>query len=109
MVFPLPESASGIEEQVIAFRFWMSPQSLLALTDAGGFHLAPVVGTADAVDAAYQLRWLDLMRQNLVWALTAVVYLLLAVIAFTLFLMNRTDRVYFWLGSLPLMMGLGGG
>src|ERR1700691_817096 len=50
MVFSLPDSVSGTKEQVIAFRFWMSPQSLLALTDAGGFHLAPLVGAADAVD-----------------------------------------------------------
>jgi len=109
MVFPLPDSVSGTRQQVIAFRLWMSPQSLLALTDAGGFHLAPLVGTADAVDAAYQLRWLDLVRQNAIWALTALVYLLLAVIAFGLFLINRTDQVYFWMGSLLLVMGLGGG
>ena len=109
MVFSLPDSVSGTKEQVIAFRFWMSPQSLLALTDAGGFHLAPLVGAADAVDAAYQLRWLDLVRQNAVWALTALVYLLLGVVAFSLFLIDRTDRVYFWMGSLLLMMGLGGG
>jgi hypothetical protein len=37
------------------------------------------------------------------------VYLLLGVVAFSLFLIDRTDRVYFWMGSLLLMMGLGGG
>jgi hypothetical protein len=109
MVFSLPDSASGTKEQVIAFRLWMSPRSLLEQTDAGGFHLAPLVGAADAVDAAYQLRWLDLVRQNAIWALTALVYLLLAVITFSLFLIDRTDRVYFWMGSLLLVMGLGGG
>jgi hypothetical protein len=108
MAFPLPENPNGTEEQVVAFRFWMSPQSLLAQTDAGGFHLAPMLGAADAVGAAYQLRWLDAVRQNAVWAVTGVVYLLLAVIAFSLFLMNRDDRVYFWMGALLLIMGLGG-
>jgi hypothetical protein len=108
MAFSLPGIASGTEEQLIAFRFWMSPQSLLAQTDAGGFHLAPLVGGADAVGAVYQLRWLDSVRQNAIWAFTGVVYLLLAVIAFCLFLFNRTDRVYFWMGALFLMMGLGG-
>ncbi len=105
MVFPLQQEA-GI--QVLAFRFWMSPASLLSQTDSGGFHHAPLVGTADAVAAEYQLRWLDLLRENAVWALTGLVYSLLALIAFALFLLNHADRAYFWMGALFLMMGLGG-
>jgi hypothetical protein len=114
-VFPLPQARSagaGGEEgatQVIAFRIWMSTVSLLEQPDAGGFHLAPLVGTTDAVEAAYQLRWLGSVRENAIWALTGLVYSLLGVIAFSLFLFNRTDRVYFWMGSLFLMMGLGSG
>ena len=87
----------------------MSPTSLLAKGDAGGLHLAPLVGTADPVGAEYQLRWLDLVRENAIWALTGIVYSLLAPIAVSLFLFNPNDRVYFWMGALLLMMGLGGG
>jgi Stage II sporulation protein E (SpoIIE) len=113
MAFPLPQtslaSAGGEDAtQVIAFRIWMSPTSMLSRTDAGGFHLAPLVGTADAVEAERQLRWLDLVRENAVWALTGLVYSLLAVLAFGSFLFNRADRVYFWIGALFLIMGLGG-
>jgi hypothetical protein len=110
MIFPLPKQ--GAEEdatRVIAFRMWMSPTSLLGRTDAGGFHFAPQVGTTDAVAAEYQLRWLDLVRENALWAVTALVSSLMAVIAFALFLFNRSDRVYFWMGLLLLMIGLGGG
>jgi hypothetical protein len=115
MFFALPPTRiAGADDetdatQVIAFRIWMSPTSLLGQTDAGGFHLAPQVGTTNAVEAEYQLRWLDLVRENAIWALMGMVCSLLAVIAFGLFLFNRTDRVYFWIGSLFLMMGLGGG
>ena len=115
MIFPLPQApvaGAGAEQdatQVIAFRVWMSPVSLLGTADAGGLHLAPLVGTADAVGAEYQLRWLGLVRENAVWALTGIVYSLLALIAFSLFLFNRNDRVYFWMGALFLMMGLVGG
>ena len=49
-----------------------------------------------------------MVRENAVWALTGLVYSLLALIAFALFLLNRTDRAYFWMGALFLMMGLGG-
>ncbi len=110
MIFPLPKQ--GTEEdatRVIAFRMWMSPTTLPGRTDAGGFHLAPQVGTTDAVAAEYQLRWLDLMRENALWAVTGLVSSLLALIAFALFLFNRSDRVYFWMGLLLLMFGLGGG
>ena len=106
MIFPLPKQ--GTEEdatRVIAFRMWMSPTTLPGRTDAGGFHLAPQVGTTDAVAAEYQLRWLDLMRENALWAVTGLVSSLLALIAFALFLFNRSDRVYFWMGSLLLMLG----
>jgi hypothetical protein len=110
MVFPLPK-AEGEQspDQTIAFRIWMSPASLVTTSGAGGMHFAPIVGTANAVDAEYQLRWLDLVRENAVWGLTGIVYSLLAVIAFGLFLLNRNDRVYFWMGVLFFLMGLGGG
>jgi Stage II sporulation protein E (SpoIIE) len=111
MVFPLPVDGarSAGDEQVIVFRLWMSPASLLGQPDAGGFHSAPLLGTTEAVGAEYQLRWLDLVRQNTIWALMWLVYWLLAVIAFSLFLFNRSDRVYFWTGAVFLMLGLGGG
>ncbi len=115
MIFPLPQApvaGAGAEQdatQVIAFRLWMSPTSLLGTGDAGGLHLAPLVGTRDSVAAEYQLRWLDQVRENAVWAFTGIVYSLLALIAFSLFLFNRHDRVYFWMGALLMMMGLGGG
>jgi Stage II sporulation protein E (SpoIIE) len=110
MIFPLPKARDEEDAtQVIAFRLWMSPASLLGRADGGGFHFAPQVGTPDAVAAEYQLRWLDLVRENALWAVTGLVSSLLAVIAFALFLFNRSDRVYFWMGLLLLMMGLGGG
>ncbi len=115
MIFPLPPVSGATADgeqaatQAIAFRIWMSPASMLGTSGAGGMHLAPLVGTANAVRAEYQLRWLDLVRENAVWALTGIVYSLLALVAFSLFLLNRNDRVYLWMGALLLMMGLGGG
>jgi Stage II sporulation protein E (SpoIIE) len=111
MIFPLPAAGarSAGDDQVIVFRLWTSPASLLQQPDAGGLHSAPLLGTTEAVGAEYQLRWLELVRQNSTWVLMWLVYWLLAVVAFSLFLFNRTDRVYFWMGAMFLMMGLGGG
>jgi Stage II sporulation protein E (SpoIIE) len=115
MVFPLPQASASTAAggdsapaQAFAFRLWMSPTSLLDTSGAGGMHLAPLIGTTNAVAAEYQLRWLDVVRENAVWALTGIVDSLLAVLAFSLFLLNRKDRVYLWMGALFLMMGLGG-
>jgi Stage II sporulation protein E (SpoIIE) len=112
MIFPLPEEpaeGSVAGGQTLVFRFWMSATTLLEHSDAGGLHSAPLLGTADAIAAESQLRWLDLVRQNAVSALTWLVYWLLAAIAFSLFLFNRTDRVYLWMGVLFFALGLGGG
>lgn len=93
---------------MIAFRFWASPFTMLFQPDAGGMHLPPMLGTTDAVQAGYQLGWLQLVKYNAVWALTGIVYLLPAAIAFSFFLFNRSDKVYLWIGVLFSLMALGG-
>jgi hypothetical protein len=105
-IFPLPPIQGRV--QVIAFRLWAAPATIDLHPDAGGFHLAPLLGTADAVSAQYQLGWLAAVRGNAVWAFTGFLYLLLAAVSFTLFVLNRTDRVYLWMGAIFFLMSLGG-
>jgi hypothetical protein len=105
-IFPLPPIQGSV--QVIAFRMWASPASIDLHPDAGGLHIAPLLGTADAVAAQYQLGWLQAVRDNAVWAFTGFIYLLIAAVAFALFLLNRTDRVYLWMGIIFFLMSLGG-
>jgi hypothetical protein len=107
-IFSLPPIQGG-GLQVIAFRLWASPATIDLHKDAGGFHLAPLLGTADAVAAQYQLGWLEAVRGNAIWAFTGFLYLLLAAVSFAFFLLNRTDRVYFWMGIIFFLMCLGGG
>jgi hypothetical protein len=118
-MFPLPQPGSseaisgpdGSEPvgkaeatRVLSFRLWMEPYTLLAVPDAGGMHSAPVVGEADAVTALYQLRWLSLIRAHASNAAQAGLFGLLAVVAFSLILFDRTDRVYLWMGTLFLLI-----
>jgi hypothetical protein len=105
-MFPLPPIQGSV--QVIAFRLWAAPATIHLHTDAGGFHLAPLLGTADAVAAQYQLGWLEAVRGNAVWAFTGFIYFLLAAVACGLYLLNRTDRVYLWMGIIFFLMSLGG-
>jgi hypothetical protein len=106
MMFSLPQPAdgnSGSSTQVLAFRVWMEPEALATQTDPGGFHTAPVLGEAGAVTAGYRLRWLELARAYLPTALEAHLYFLLALVAFSLILFDRSDRVYVWIGTVFLL------
>lgn len=103
--FPLAKTFSPAQQseqdpdqtKVIAFRFWVSPATMVQQADAGGFHTAPQLGDASAISAVNQLRWLVLVRQQAVVVLLGVVFTLLTALAFALFLYNRTDRAYLWL------------
>jgi hypothetical protein len=106
MMFSLSQPAggnSGLSTQILAFRVWMEPEALATQADPGGFHTAPVLGEAGAVTAEYKLRWLELVRAYLPYAFEAHLYALLALVAFSLILFDRSDRVYLWIGSVFLL------
>jgi Stage II sporulation protein E (SpoIIE) len=112
-MFPLPQPSSqsvgnGLDEptRVLAFRLWMEPYSLLNEPDAGGLHSAPVLGEAGAVAAGYQMRWLELIRSYASYATESLLFGLLAVVAFSLILFDRSDRVYLWMGTLFLLIAV---
>jgi hypothetical protein len=90
--------------QVLAFRLWMEPMTLLNVPDAGGMHSAPLLGDSDVIGLLYQSQWMELIRGYLMAVVEAVVFALLAVVAFSLILFDRSDRVYLWIGLLFLAM-----
>ena len=103
--FRLPESCQQDgPAQVLAFRLWMEPLTLLNVPDAGGMHSAPVLGESGVIGLLYQSQWLELIRGYLMAAVEAAVFALLAVVAFSLILFDRSDRVYLWIGLLFLAM-----
>ncbi len=103
MMFELPRPAAGklgSTTQTLAFRVWMPPNALALDPAAGGLHDAPLLGTTAAVTAAYQLRWLELVRSYAGWVFEALLFALLAALSFSLILFDRSDRVYLWMGGL---------
>jgi hypothetical protein len=117
-MFRLPEPAThdevsglagvGTDEstRVLVFRVWMDPQSLISVPDAGGLHSAPVLGDTGTVAAGYQVRWLELIRTYASFAAQALLFGLLAAVAFSLILFDRSDRVYLWMGALFLLFAV---
>ena len=115
MMFPLPQSVNygaggnpGSSTQVLAFRVWMQPVTLSQAPDMGGFHTAPVLGEAAAVAQGHQMRWLELVRSYSPVAVMMFLYALLAIVAFSLTLFDRSDRVYLWIGALFLLTAIRG-
>jgi hypothetical protein len=98
-MFPLSQ-VTGSSDLVIAFRVWMGKHSLLQQPQAGGMHNAPLLGDAGAIGANYQIRWQKLLGAYSPLAFEALMYALLAMMAFSLLLFDHTDRVYLWAGSL---------
>jgi hypothetical protein len=120
-MFPLPQPDShratlgqdrtgsdgtSVTEQtrILAFRLWMEPYTLLSDPDAGGMHNPPVLGESGAVAASYQVRWLELIRSFASAAAQTLLFGMLAVVAFSLILFDRSDRVYLWMGALFLLI-----
>jgi hypothetical protein len=108
MMFQLPPSATGSNSdpgtRVLAFRVWMEPSTLVTQADTGGFHTAPTLGSASAVSAGYQLRWLELIRTQIIGVVEGLLFLLLAGVAFSLTRFDRSDPVYVWMGAIFLLI-----
>jgi hypothetical protein len=92
--------SSGSMDLVLAFRVWMGKHTLEQQPDAGGMHNPPLLGYAGAVGANYQIRWQQLLGAYAPLAFEALIYALLAMMAFSMLLFDHTDRVYTWAGSL---------
>jgi stage II sporulation SpoE-like protein len=110
MMFNLPQQPANVGPDspplVIAFRFWMSPSTVVINPDVGGIHTAPLLGNADAVLARYQLNWLQLVRAQIFGGLVGVLFLLIAIGAFSLTRLDRSDPVYTWMGVVFLLLCL---
>jgi len=90
---------SGSTDLVLAFRVWMGKHSLLRRPQAGGMHSPPLLGDAGVIGANYKVRWQRLLAAYSPLALEALMYALVAMMAFSLLLFDHTDRVYVWAGS----------
>jgi hypothetical protein len=109
IMFRLPSPASSGPNDstvVLAFRVWMGSTTALQQPDAGGIHNAPLLGVASAVEANYQIRWQKLIRAYTPLALEALIYVLLAFMAFSLTLFDHTDRVFVWMGTVVLLSAI---
>ena len=107
MRFALPQPADASSPtRVLAFRVWMEPSTPANYPDVGGLRTAPLLGEAGAVMADYQIRWLDAFRGIADQLVSAAVFGLFALVAFSLTFFDRSDRVYPWLAAAFLLTAM---
>jgi hypothetical protein len=106
-IFSLP-GPFGNPRSVIAIRVWMDPW-LLADPEAGGIHIAPELGTARGVAACYQREWIELRRGYVVDAVEALAFLLLAVMAWSVRVFDRSNPGCLWLAGALVVIALARG
>ena len=101
-MFVLPQPGAGDNASTgpatleLAFRVWMGPLRLSHHPFSGGLHYAALLGEADAIAAQTHLAWLELIRRYSWSVLVCAMLLLLAIVAASLRLFDRSDPVYLW-------------
>ena len=104
MWFDLPEAGKAVSsKRLLAFRVWMEPATPSNYPDVGGLRTAPLLGEAGAVTVNDRLRWFDAFRAIADHLISAMVFGLFALMAFSLTLVDRSDRLYLWLGTACLL------
>jgi hypothetical protein len=71
----------------------------------GGMHIAPLLGTEQAVGSLYQLQWLQKVEGYLLDAAEPLVFLALAIMAATLWRFAPGDGFYPWIIAVLILLG----
>ena len=106
-VFPLhiPLGNPAAKTVTIAIRVWMSPREAEG-NDYGGIHIAPLIGTRDAIADHYNLQWFEIFRGYVADAVLAAALILLGVTALQARSLAPQDRSFRWFGAALVMTGL---
>lgn len=99
-----PDLAQG-GPMTLAIRVWMGPWDL-GDPNAGGIHVAPVIGERGAITALYRVQWLTIFEGYAVDVVPALLFLLMALMVLCLWPLEPADRVYPWLAAALLLSGI---
>jgi hypothetical protein len=102
-LYALPPGARGQAPLVLAVRTWMGPWGL-SDPQAGGLHIAPVLGSEAGARAVYREQWREIFWGYVVDAAEGVIFLLMAALCLVL---PRGDRpAAFAMGAALVLIGL---
>jgi len=93
----LPDSLKNKGSLIIAFRVWMSAATLSSDPEAGGIHIAPVLGGKSVVESKYNFQWRQTIKGYMVDAVEPAIFMLLALISLLLYRSHPKTPAYLWL------------
>jgi hypothetical protein len=96
---PFARPSTGKPEPIlVALRVYMGPWGI-ADPQAGGIHIAPVLGNVEAIRAEYFLQWLEKIRGDFFEIGQAMLFVFLALMAWSLVPFDRSNRAYLWMAA----------
>ncbi len=103
-LFILPPEIGTAGTIVLAIRVWLGqwPRG----PDAGGMHVAPVIGTLEAIKDQYRLEWLTLVEGYVVDAVEGLLLLVLALMALSIRPLDRADSPCLWIAAAAFFLGV---
>ncbi|MGH6878161.1 MAG: glycoside hydrolase [Rhizomicrobium sp.] len=105
MLFSLPSGTAHGGDIAIAIRTWMGPWDANS-PDAGGIHIAPVIGERDAITALYRLQWLKIFEGYVVDAVPGLLFFSMALTTLCVRRFDRSDPAWLWLALALVLSGL---
>ncbi|HEX4299693.1 MAG TPA: glycoside hydrolase [Gammaproteobacteria bacterium] len=104
-LFTLPPGVASGGKLVVAIRVWAGPW-MAADPQGGGIHVAPVIGTQDAIGAQYKMQWLKIFEGYAVDVVPALLFFLMAAMVLCLWPLDHADRTYLWLAAGLVLSGI---
>jgi Stage II sporulation protein E (SpoIIE) len=100
---PAGDSSNAPVVQTLVFRVWTGPLELNHFLEAGGLRYPPLLGELSAIESQYQFEWQHLFHVEAYSLCDVGLTLLLAIMAASLVLFDRSDRVYLWVAGVLLV------
>lgn len=94
--FAIPRPIGDRESATIAFRVWMGAWDLED-PSAGGIRIAPALGKASDIGLLYESQWIQTIAGYIVEVVEAVAFIFLAVMAWTLGVVEKSEDKFYWL------------
>ncbi|MGA8090053.1 MAG: PP2C family protein-serine/threonine phosphatase [Terracidiphilus sp.] len=108
-MFPVSQTSLAKSDSptlLVVFRVWKQRGEIVPDPETGGLRAAPLLGDAGVIAAEIQLQKLDAFRSASAYVLGTFLFAIASIVAFSLLLFDRSDRVYSWMGAVFLLMCL---
>src|SRR5271165_2272195 len=96
---PADGAVEATRTLTFAYRVWLGPVGMTYSIVPGGLHYAPLLVAAGSIGAQSKLDWNEYTVQNIYSCFDGLVFLLLAMLAASVLLFDRSDLVYLWVAG----------